>query len=289
MYILMEEMGGKELSLQDMCSCLGVSRSGYTGWSVREAAADPLEMELRNEIQKIVLENPGYGSRRVTEELRRRGFGVNRKRVSRLMRIDNLLCFRKKGFRPLTTDSNHGFPVYPNLAKGLVVTTINQLWASDITYIRLEKEFIYLAVIIDVCSRKVIGWELSRSLDASIALNALDMAFRNREGMDLTGLIHHSDQGVQYACNEYTARLEARDIRISMSRKGNPYDNAFAESFMKTLKVEEVYLQEYTSYWDARANIGRFIDEVYNRKRLHSSIGYLTPVEFEEKVVLNAC
>jgi len=284
--MMMEKHGGG-LGTRSMCSVMGVSRKGYLEWSRQEPVEDPFGMALRSEIQSIALEFQSYGYRRMTEELHNRGFAVNSKRVLRLMRIDNLLCLRKALFKPLTTDSNHSFPIYPNLAKDLVVTGLNQLWVSDITYIRLEKEFVYLAVIMDVFSRRVIGWELSRGLDASLTLNALAMAFRNREGHDLTGLIHHSDQGVQYACNEYTARLEARGIRISMSRKGNPYDNAFAESFMKTLKVEEVYLQEYTSYWDCRANMDRFIDEVYNKKRLHSSIEYLAPAEFERRA-LNA-
>jgi transposase InsO family protein len=288
MYATIEKEASGKLGTAALCSALGVSESGYRKWLKREPSHDPYEMEVRSEMQKIALEFPFYGYRRMTGELDNRGFPVNEKRVRRLMKIDNLLCIRKTFFRPMTTDSNHNFPVYPNLAKGLLVTGMNQLWVSDITYIRLEKEFVYLAVIMDVFSRRVVGWELSRSLDASITLNALDMAFSNRKGMDLAGLIHHSDQGVQYACSEYTAKLEARGIRISMSRKGNPYDNAIAESFMKTLKVEEVYLQEYTSFRDARKNIGRFIDEVYNKKRLHSSIGYRSPEEFEKEVCLLA-
>ena len=202
------------------------------------------------------------------------------------MREDNLLCI-KKNFTPRTTDSEHNLTVYPNLAKDLKVTAVNQLWVADITYIRLVKEFVYLAVILDVFSRKCVGWELSRDIDAQLTLNALNKAWANREGMDLSGLVHHSDQGVQYAAHDYINLLKKKGIQISMSRKGNPYDNAFAESFIKTLKYEEVYLKEYESFNDAYINIEEFIDDVYNDKRLHSSIGYLPPNEFETELYLN--
>jgi transposase InsO family protein len=202
------------------------------------------------------------------------------------MREDNLLCV-KRLFGPRTTDSNHGFCVYPNLAKDLEVTGFNQLWVADITYIRLTNEFIYLAVIIDLFSRKCVGWELERNIDTQLTLNALDMALSKRGGTRLSGLVHHSDRGVQYAANDYIDRLKENGIRISMSRKGNPYDNAFAESFIKTVKYEEVYLREYESYDEAKRNIKKFIEEVYNEKRIHSSIGYLTPEEFEMGIILN--
>jgi transposase InsO family protein len=268
------------------CSCLGVSRSGYLKWQARRQKAAPpaAEMAIRDEIQKIAVEFPRYGYRRVTVELRRRGFRINHKRAIRIMREDNLL-FMKRLFKPVTTDSNHGFRVYPNLAKSLEVTGINQMWAADITYIQLLKEFVYLAVIEDVFSRRCIGWCLGRSMDTQLSVNALSMALSNRRSMNIAGLIHHSDQGVQYAAGEYTEMLESNGIRISMSRKGNPYDNAFVESFIKTLKTEEVYLKEYENFSDALANIKQFIEEVYNRKRVHSSIGYMTPDEFEGRVI----
>ncbi len=202
------------------------------------------------------------------------------------MREDSLLCV-KRLFRPVTTDSNHRLRVYPNLAKDLEVTGLNQLWVADITYIRLVSEFVYLAVVIDVFSRKCIGWELDRNIDTQLTLNALNKALADRKDMDLSGLVHHSDQGVQYAANDYVDRLKENRIRISMGRKGNPYDNAFAESFIKTLKYEEVYLSEYETFNEAHTNIKRFIEEVYNEKRLHSSIGYLPPNEYEMEVVLN--
>jgi transposase InsO family protein len=235
-------------------------------------------MRLRDAIQRIALEMPSYGYRRVTAALRRRGWVVNHKRVLRLMRQDNLLCLKRRAF-VRTTDSDHKLPIYPNLARELTLNGVNQLWAADITYIRLQHEFVYLAVILDVFSRRVIGWALGRTLEANLAVAALKMAFRR--GRVEPGLVHHSDRGVQYASQAYTALLIERGIRISMSRKGNPYDNANAESFMKTLKYEEVYRSEYRDLEDARRQIRRFIEAVYNRKRLHSALGYRSPVEFE--------
>lgn len=287
MYTLIQEHNNPPLSINRACSCLDVSRSGYNGWLRRQHShvSDLFEMKLKDEMQKIAVEFPRYGYRRMTKELQRRGFQANHKRVLRLMREDNLLC-AKRLFRPVTTDSNHSLRVYPNLAKDLEVTGLNQLWVADITYIRLIGEFVYLAVVIDVFSRRCIGWDLDRNIDTQLALNALDMSFSKRRDIDLSGLVHHSDQGVQYAANDYVDRLKEYRIRISMSRKGNPYDNAFAESFIKTLKYEEVYLREYESYDEAKRNIREFIEEVYNEKRLHSSIGYSTPNEFEMEVNL---
>ena len=198
----------------------------------------------------------------------------------------NLLCIRKK-FKPVTTNSNHKLQVYPNLAKKMTLTEINQLWVADITYVQLVREFIYLAVIIDVFSRKCIGWELDRSIDTQLTLNALHRALKNRWSKGLKGLVHHSDQGVQYASQAYVDCLRDHSIQISMSRRGNPYDNAFAESFIKTLKYEEIYLKEYDTFGEAYKNIENFIEEVYNKKRLHSSIGYLPPDEFERAISLN--
>lgn len=275
------------VSISGACREFGVSRSGYCLWLRRKPQPDLEEMNLRAVIQDIALEYTCYGYRRITAELRNRRIVVNRKRVLRLMRADNLLCVRKV-FKPQTTDSNHGLRVYQNLAKDLVVTTVNQLWVADITYIRLIREFVYLAVVIDVYSRRCLGWALSRIIDTQLTLDALDQALARRQGIDLSGLLHHSDQGVQYASRDYIERLMEYNIQPSMSRKGNPYDNAFAESFMKTLKHEEVNLQDYENYDDAHQNIGTFIEEVYNAKRLHSSIGYTTPNEYEKRTNISA-
>lgn len=278
-----------QISISRGCSALGVSRSGYNKWAEQDLPnySDPEEMKLKNEIHAIAIDFPRYGYRRITIELHRRGFEANHKVVHKQMKIDNLLCIKKQ-FVPRTTDSEHNLPVYPNLIKGLVVTGINQLWAADITYVRLVREFIYLAVIIDVFSRKCIGWKLSRDIDTKLALAALNMALADRKEMGISNLIHHSDQGVQYASWEYINGLKENGIKISMSRKGNPYDNAFAESFIKTLKYEEVYLWEYETYDEAHKNIKKFLEIVYNKKRIHSSIGYITPEEFEKsEEVLN--
>jgi transposase InsO family protein len=263
-----------------MCAAAQLSRASYYRF-VGRVAEDP-DMELRNSIQKIALSQPSYGYRRVQAELRRGGQQVNHKRVRRLMREDNLLCVRRRSF-VRTTDSQHGFRVYPNLARKMVLTDINQLWVADITYIRLQSEFVYLAVILDAYSRRVIGWELSNSLSAEVALGALRMALKGRRFVP--GLVHHSDRGVQYACGDYTQLLHDHKIQISMSRRGNPYDNAQAESFMKTLKYEEVYRSDYRDERDARNSISRFLEKVYNQKRLHSALSYVPPAEFERRLV----
>ena len=236
------------------------------------------DMELRGQIQSIALEMRSYGYRPITKELHRRGVKVNHKRVLRLLREDNLLCLRRQAF-VRTTDSQHSLAVYPNLARGLVLSNINQLWVADITYIRLQREFIYLAVILDAFSRRCIGWALSRRLDAELALAALRMALQARTIQP--GLMHHSDRGVQYASADYVAVLREHKIQISMSRTGNPYDNAKAERFMRTLKYEEIYMNDYETLAEVLASVQHFIEAVYNRKRLHSAIGYLPPVEFE--------
>ncbi len=257
-----------------------MSRAGYYRF-VKPAGLTAQEMELRDAIQKIALEMPAYGYRRVNAQLRRRGWVVNHKRVLRIMREDNLLCLRRRKF-VVTTDSNHKLPVYPNLARDLKVTGLNQLWVADITYIRLQFEFVFLAVILDAFSRRVIGWALTRTIDAALTVEALQMAIRR--GRVQLGLVHHSDRGIQYAATDYTDLLKDHGIQISMSRRGNPYDNAKAESFMKTLKYEEVYRAEYQDLTDARRQIGRFIESVYNQKRLHSALGYRSPAEFEQRV-----
>lgn len=265
------------LSQARMCRVLSISRLSYRACPQIDA-----DMELRDQIQQVALEFPQYGYRPITAELGRRGLKVNHKRVVRLMREDNLLCLRKKRF-VLTTDSRHGLPIYPNLVPGLVLTGCDQLWISDITYIRLLREFIYLSVILDAWSRRCIGWALEPSLEAELALEALRMALADRRVE--AGLVHHSDRGVQYASSAYTDLLTQHQIRISMSRRGNPYDNAKAERFIRTVKYEEVYLCEYENIAEARASIGHFIEEVYNRKRLHSALGYVPPAEFEQPKV----
>lgn len=272
------------MPLERLCQLSGVSRAGFYRWRQSPEEIDS-DIELRDEIQQIALEWPSYGWRRVRKELGRRGWVVNHKRVRRIMRDDNLLCLRRRRFIA-TTDSNHRLPVYPNLASQMSTTSINQLWVADITYIRLETEFVYLAVILDAFSRRVIGWALDRTLEATLAIQALDMALAERR--PAAGLVHHSDQGVQYASTDYTSLLRQHGAVISMSRRGVPYDNAACESFMKTLKYEEVYRQEYRDMTDARRSIERFIEKIYNSRRLHSALGYRPPAEFEGAIQMQA-
>jgi transposase InsO family protein len=266
-------------TVRRLCQLGGVSRAGYyrhfEACAPRRADAD-----LRDAIQRLSLAHRHYGYRRITAQLRREDWIVNSKRVLRLMREDNLLCLRTRPFVPRTTDSRHGFAVVPNLVYGLMPTAIDQIWLADITYVRLSEAFVYLAVVLDAFSRKLIGWAIDDHLKAKLAIEALDMALVARNPPK-GRLIHHSDRGVQYACNDYAARLSARDIAISMSRTANPYDNAKAESFMKTLKAEEINGKAYATLDHARRDIGRFIDVVYNTQRLHSALGYKPPAEFE--------
>jgi transposase InsO family protein len=241
------------------------------------------EADLRDRIEAICLEYPRYGYRRVTEQLKREGLRLNHKKVLRLMRESDLLC-RIRRRRVKTTDSQHRFPKYPNLIKGMAITRLNQVWLSDITYIRIRTGFVYLAAILDAYSRKVIGYAVSRSLDTSLTLEALKMAVARRQIGP--GVIHHSDQGVQYASGEYVNELKRHGFLISMARTGNPYENATMESFFKTLKHEEVNLCQYETYQDVVTRLPYFLEDVYNHKRLHSALGYRSPDEFEE-VLLN--
>jgi len=270
------------LTVQRMCQLGQVSRAGFYR-SLRAKPDEDPDLELRDAMQRVALEFPSYGWPRMTKELQRRGWAVNHKRVYRLMREDNLLCLRRRKF-VVTTDSAHELPVYPNLAREMSVTGLDQLWVADITYIRLQLEFVYLAVVLDAFSRRVIGWALDRTLEDELTLAALRMALQRRKPP--VSLVHHSDRGVQYASCDYTELLLAHGVRISMSRRGNPYDNALAESFIKTLKYEEVYRQEYRDLAEARASIPLFLEQVYNEKRLHSALGYLPPVEFEQSLAL---
>lgn len=265
-----------QLSLRRLCALFGVNRAWY--YAVQQEAVDAAETALRDAIERVVLDFPGYGYRRVTKALQREGWTVNHKHVLRLMREECLLCQLQRRFVP-TTDSRHGYHTYPNLLAEAILTAPDQAWVADITYIHLPTAFAYLAAILDAFSRRVVGWELSRCIDTRLTLAALERVLALREPP--AGLIHHSDRGVQYASADYVARLEAVGAQISMSAKGNPYDNAKAESFFKTLKREEVYLKEYRTFAEAEANIQTFIEDVYNTKRLHSSLGYRPPTEFE--------
>jgi putative transposase len=265
------------LSVRQLCVVLGVSRSWFYERSHQLTQAER-DVALRDAIERIVLEFPGYGYRRVTAELHRQHWDVNHKRVLRVMRSEALLCQLQHSWI-ITTDSRHGLRTYPNLLSGLALTRPNRAWVADITYVRLPTCFIYLACVLDAWSRRCVGWQLSRSIDTGLTLAALNHAIALRHPEP--GLIHHSDRGVQYASTAYVERLTAIDAHISMSAKGNPYDNAKAESFFKTLKREEVYLNHYETFAEAEGQIGRFIDDVYNQKRLHSSLGYLPPNEYE--------
>jgi len=273
------------LSIERMCQLAGVSRAGfYRSLLEQEPVAE--DMEARSAIQQIFSEHKRrYGYRRVSAELRRRGMRVNHKRVARLMREDNLLAVQPKSF-VVTTDSDHELEVYLNLARRMKLTGINQLWVADITYIRLHREFVFLAVILDGFSRKAVGWELDRTLAARLPLTALAKAIAERKPPP--GLVHHSDRGVQYASSAYVGILRKHEMIPSMSRPANPYDNASCESFLKTLKREEIYATEYRDLDHLRENIAAFIDSYYNRVRLHSALGYRPPEEFERTVELEA-
>lgn len=271
--------GNPPASVERMCTLADVSRAAYyRDWE--KTAPLCAETELRGMVQRLAVAHRAYGYRRIGALLRREGRLINHKRLVKIMREDNLLCLRKPAFRPATTDSNHRWRVWPNLARRMTPMGPNRLWVADITYVHLAESFVYLAVVLDAFSRKVVGWTLENSLTASLALDALEMALCSRK-IVAGELVHHTDQGVQYACGDYIARLQTAGIQPSMSRPGCPYDNAMAESFMKTLKSEEINATTYQNIDHARSAIGGFIDDVYNRQRLHSALDYLSPVEFE--------
>lgn len=263
---------------------LKMARSSYYYKKTLDLQKQKEGADLRDRIEKVVVENEKYGYRRVTAQLQREGLNVNHKRVQRIMQEEELICKIKKRW-VVTTDSNHPYPIAPNLLKGAKITGVNQAWVSDITYIRILTAFVYLAVILDVFSRKVVGWAISKRIDTELTRAALRMAIETR--CPPRGCIHHSDRGVQYAAHEYVDDLKAAGFLISMSRKGNPYDNAQAESFMKTLKNEEVYLWDYKTFEDVKKRVPYFIEEVYNEKRLHSALGYCPPNEYESLVARN--
>jgi putative transposase len=272
------------IPVQRLCVLAEVSRAGFYRWRQTPPTVDA-DLDLRDAIQKIALEWPSYGWRRITAELHRQGWKANHKRVLRIMREDNLLCLRRRKF-VVTTDSNHSRKVYPNLAGQMTLSGLNQLWVADITYIRLETEFVYLAVVIDAFSRRVIGWALDRTVEDELTLTALRMALEVRRPSP--GVVHHSDRGSQYASGDYTDLLKAHSCQISMSHKASPWENAGCESWMKTLKSEEVYRQEYRNLAEARGSIERFIEQVYNQKRLHSALHYCPPAEFERALLARA-
>jgi transposase InsO family protein len=264
-----------------MCELAGVSRASfYRDWE--QKAPGEAEIALRDAMQRIALTHRDHGYRRITALLQRAGFVVGEEKVRRRLKMDNLLAVRRRQF-VVTTDSNHRFHVHPNLAESLEVTAINQLWVADITYIRLQREFVFLAVVLDAFSRKVIGWELGRTLETKLPLAALEAAIASRHPQP--GLVHHSDRGTQYASSEYVKRLEVCGTHLSMSRPGRPWENGKCESFMKTLKREEIDARRYATFAELRDHLEEFIEQIYNQVRLHSALRYRSPNEFEEELI----
>jgi putative transposase len=260
-----------------MCELGGVSRASfYRDWE--QKAPSEAEMALRDAVQQMALAHRDHGYRRITPLVQRAGFVVGEEKVRRILRTDNLLAVRRRKF-VATTDSNHRFRVHPNLAESMELTAVNQLWVADITYIRLRREFVFLAVVLDAFSRKAIGWELGRSLETKLALAALEAAIASRHPKP--GLVHHSDRGTQYASNEYVKRLEDCGAHLSMSRPASPWENGKCESFIKTLKREEIDARRYASFAELRQHVDEFMEQIYNKVRLHSALGYRSPEEFE--------
>ncbi len=275
----------KTLAPSKACEILNINASSYR-YQKKQTVPHNTNKNLLSEIRALAKKFFGYGYRRITKALIKKGIKVNHKKVLKIMKEGGLIKRKRKSFKPQTTDSNHSNPIQPNRAKGLKALHPNQLWVTDITYIPLANGFAYLATIMDVFSRKIIGWHLGKTLEAEIVLNALSTAIENRMHLGTEGLILHSDRGSQFACYEYIEQLQEQGILPSMSRKGNVYDNAFAESFFKTLKYEEVNMNEYETFNDALENIEHFIEEIYNKERLHSSIGYQSPTDYEQEWIL---
>jgi putative transposase len=266
--------------VERMCELSGISRARfYRQWQT--SAPRQADTAIRDVVQQVAVEKRFYGYRRVQRELRQRGYWVNAKRVLRLMREDNLLCLRSRRFAPPTTDSRHGWRIWPNLARDLITRNLNELWVADITYVRLQEEFVYVAVVLDVHSRRVIGWAVAVHLGSSLAVEALRMALAERQ--PAPGWIHHSDRGIQYACADYLTLLAEHGAQPSMSRVGNPYDNAKAESFMKTLKEEQVRGHQWRDLDALCADLRTFLQITYNHQRLHSALDYQTPAAFEQQ------
>ena len=264
-----------------MCELAGVSRASfYRDWE--QKAPGEAEMALRDAVQRMALAHRDHGYRRITPLVQRAGFVVGEEKIRRILHSDNLVAVRRRKF-VVTTDSNHRFRVYPNLAESMELTAVNQLWVADITYIRLRWEFVFLAVVLDAFSRKAIGWELGRTLETKLALGALEAALASRKPQP--GLVHHSDRGTQYASNEYVQRLEACGAHLSMSRPGRPWENGKCESFIKTLKREEIDARCFSSFGQLRQNLGEFFEQIYNKVRLHSALGYRSPEEFEQSQI----
>ena len=266
------------MTIQRMCELAGVSRASfYRDWE--QKAPSEAEMALRDAVQRTALAHRDHGYRRITPLVQRAGFVVGEEKVRRILRTDDLLAVRRRQF-VVTTDCHHRFRIYPNLAEAMELTAINQLWVADITYIRLRWEFVFLAIVLDAFSRKAIGWELGRTLETRLALAALEAAIASRHPQP--GLVHHSDRGTQYASNEYVTRLEDCGAHLSMSRPASPWENGKCESFIKTLKREEIDARRYASFTELRDHLEEFIEQIYNKVRLHSALGYRSPEEFEQ-------
>jgi putative transposase len=260
-----------------MCELTAVSRASfYRDWE--QKVPSKAETALRDAVQRIALAHRDHGYRRITSLVQRAGFVVGAEKIRRILKTDNLLAVRRRKF-VVTTDSNHRFRVHPNLAESMELTVVNQLWVADITYIRLQREFVFLAIVLDAFSRKAIGWELGRGLETKLPLAALESAIASRHPQP--GLVHHSDRGTQYASNEYVQRLEACGAHLSMSRPARPWENGKCESFIKTLKREEIDARGYASFAELRQHVEEFIEQIYNKVRLHSALGYHSPEEFE--------
>lgn len=265
------------MTIQRMCELAAVSRASfYRDWE--QKAPSEAEVGLRDAIQRMALAHRDYGYRRITPLIQRAGFVVGEEKVRRILRMDNLLAVRRRKF-VVTTDSNHRFRIHPNLAESMQLTAVNQLWVADITYIRLQREYVFLAVVLDAFSRKAIGWELGRTLETKLALAALEAAIASRHPQP--GLVHHSDGGTQYASNDYVQQLEACGAHLSMSRPARPWENGKCESFIKTLKREEIDARRYTTFSELRDHVEEFLEQIYNKVRLHSALGYRSPEEFE--------